>query len=393
VTHYRHRIVEPVLAKMLSYSPCVGVLGMRQVGKSTLLKIFSQRYHTFDEDEFLFKFSSSSRDYLENKICPLALDEIQKHPPAFDALKFSIDSNKKPGRFIISGSVRFSARKKIRESLTGRIVLLEVMPLTLSECHQKSPSIFLSLLENNFNEQLVKKLKKVAWASDSQIRHHSQAGGLPGICFRRDESIRQQMFTNHLDTLFGRDIHLIVNTKLAINKLKEILIAIAREQGLPISYSKLARLAATSVPTIQNILMAMQGLFLIRPHGKTYYIEDSGLSHFLNPSYGDFDRLTMIRCLYHEMKTQFEIQLRHQADWAPYTTRGGIDIPFLIKFKNGRRVAIVVENDKLISDKSLKSLVWCKKRFPNTQLLALTRSDSARTLTSGILSLPWTWVF
>lgn len=393
MSHYRSRIIEPELGKMLFYSPCVGVLGMRQVGKSTLLKKFSQSYHSFDDDEFLFKFSRSSRDYLDKKEAPLALDEIQKYPPAFDALKYSIDSFKKPGRFIISGSVRFSARKQIRESLTGRIVLLEVMPLTLSECHQKKPASFLSFLGKFHDEKLIEKLKAVAWASEFQIQHYSKTGGLPGICFRRDDSIRQQMLNNHLDTLLGRDIHLIVNTKLTVNKLRDILVAIAGEQGLPISYSKLSRIAATSVPTIQNLLLAMQGLFLIRSFGKTYYIEDSGLSHFLNPTYGDFDRLKMIRSLYHEMKTQFEVYGLYRANWEPYTTRGGIDIPFLLKYKDGRRVAIAIENDTQVSDKTMKSLTWFKKRYSEAHLVALTRNSSPKILNSGIVCLPWTWVF
>lgn len=366
---------------------------MRQVGKSTLLKKFSQRYHSFDDDDFSLKFASASKTYLEDKENPLALDEIQKYPPAFDALKYSIDSHKKPGRFIISGSVRFSARKQIRESLTGRIVLLEVMPLTLAECHGKRPSAWLPLLQTLSGERLADKLEKAAWATESQIRYYSQTGGLPGICFRRDEAVRSRMFNDHLETLLGRDIHLIVNTRLGVPKLKEVLVAIAGEQGLPISYSKLARIAATSVPTIQNLLAAMQGLFLIRPHGKTYFVEDAGLSHFLSPSYGEIDRLGMIRCLHSEIKTQFEIQGRHQATWGPYTTRGGIDIPFLIRFKNGRRVAIAVENDELISDKSMKSLIWFKKRFPEAHLIALTRGSSQRILTSGLICLPWAWVY
>lgn len=378
---------------MLSYSPCVGVLGMRQVGKSTLLKKLSQQYHSFDDDDFLFKFSAASRNYIEEKTTPLAFDEIQKYPPAFDALKYSIDSHKKPGRFIISGSVRFSSRKQIRESLTGRIVILEVMPLTLSECHQRRPSLFFSLLGEFLDEKLIAKLKSSAWASESQIQYYLQTGGLPGICFRRDESVRQQMLSNHLDTLLGRDIHLIVNTKLTINKLKDVLTAIAGEQSLPISYSKLSRIAATSVPTIQNLILAMQGLFLIRSFGKTYYIEDSGLSHFLHPSYGDFDRLKMIRSLYQELKVQFEIQGRYQANWEPYTTRGGIDIPFLVKFKEGKRVAIAVENESRVSDKTMKSLIWFKKRYPEAHLMALTRNSSPQILTSGIVCVPWTWVF
>lgn len=366
---------------------------MRQVGKSTLLKKFSQRYQSFDDYDFLMRFDTAAKTILDQEPYPLALDEIQKHPPAFDAIKHSIDSFKRPGKFIVSGSVRFSSRQQIRESLTGRITLIELMPLTLAECHGKTASEFLSLTSRHTGKSLEDKLKTRIWATEKQIIHYSQLGGLPGISFKREDVIRQQLFDTHLDTILGRDIQLIVNTKLSVKKLKLILIALAREQGQPISYSKLARLASVSAPTIQNLIMAMQGLFLIRSYGKTYYVEDSGLSHFLNPQLGHLNRMDMIRFLFQEFKTQYENQLKYQATIEPYVTRGGIDIPFVLTFKNGMKIALTVEDSDLPSDKSTKSLIWYRKRYQAARLIILTRDSTAYTTTSGIHCLPWTWAF
>jgi len=393
MTHYRSRIIENELKKALAYSPCVGILGMRQVGKSTLLKKYSQRYFSFDDDEFLIRFGVAAKTYLEEMSYPLGLDEVQKYPPAFDALKFAVDSLKKTGRFLLSGSVRFSARKEIRESLTGRIVILEVMPLTLSECHGARVSEFLKKLFHSTDELLLKKIGSAAWATEEQVVHYSKTGGLPGICFRREEAIRLRMLDNHLDTLFGRDIHLIVKTKLSIKKLKDVVAAIAREQGLPISYSTLARLASVSVPTMQSLLVALQGLFLIRSYGKTYFVEDAGLSHFLSPMNNLVDRRDMLRCLYGEFKTQMETQLKFEATLEPFTTRGGIDVPFVGTFKNGERIAIGVEAHDQPSDKTVKSLVWFKKKFPKSRLFILTRGNKTMKLSSGIVCVPWTWAF
>lgn len=388
VSHFRNRTIEFELKKMLAYSPCVGVLGMRQVGKTTLLKRLAGQYHSFDDEEFLRKFETAAKTYLEQKNVTVALDEIQKFPPAFDALKFSVDSFKKPGRFIISGSVRFSSRRQIRESLTGRIVLAEVFPMTLAECHNQNPSLFVKLVLGKSDSSLIGSLERGAWATESQLVYYLRTGGLPGICFRREESIRWQMFNNHLDTLLGRDIHLIVNTKLTTMKLKAILFALAREQGLPVSYTKLARMASVSVPTIQNMLAAMQGLFLLRPYGKTYYLEDAGLSHSLCPVSDPWHRFDMIRCLYYELRTQCG-----RASLEPFTTRGGIDVPFSLVTHDGLRVAIGVDDDEQPSDKSIKSLVWYRKRFSRARLIMLTRSRKAQTLTSGVICLPWTWAF
>lgn len=392
VSHFRNRAIEFELKKMLTYSPCVGVLGMRQVGKTTLLKRLAEQYHSFDDEEFLRKFETAAKTYLEQKNVTVALDEIQKYPPAFDVLKFSVDSFKKPGRFIISGSVRFSSRRQIRESLTGRIVLAEVFPMTLAECHSQNPSLFVKLVLSKSDSSLIASLERRAWATESQLVHYLKTGGLPGICFRREESIRWQMFNNHLDTLLGRDIHLIVDTKLTVVKLKAILFALAREQGLPVSYTKLARIASVSVPTIQNMLAAMQGLFLIRPYGKTYYLEDAGLSHSLCPVSDQWHRLDMVRSLYYELRTQHGRKTAHHS-LEPFTTRGGIDVPISLVMNDGLRVAIGVDDDEHPSDKSIKSLVWYRKRFSRARLIMLTRGRKAQMLASGVICLPWTWVF
>lgn len=364
---------------------------MRQVGKSTLLRKFSASHHSFDDEEFLRKFERSAKTYLDQKNIPIALDEVQKFPPAFDALKFSIDSFNRPGRFLISGSVRFSSRRQIRESLTGRIALAELMPLTLAECHERKASVFLDLVLTKSDEGLTRHLKKHAWASETQIMHYLKTGGLPGICFKREETVRWQLLQNHLDTLLGRDIHLIVNTKLTTDKLRRVVSALAREQGLPVSYTKLARLASVSVPTIQNLLFALQGLFLIRSYGKTFYLEDAGLSHALHATGDTFQHLDMVRYLYYELRTQNGLSSKRR-QIEPFTTRGGMDVPFVVSSGRGHRVAISVDEAEYPSDKSIKSLVWYRKRFPQTRLIVLTRATSARTLVSGVLCLPWTWV-
>jgi len=133
--HLRLRILENQIRHDLSWSPVVSVLGMRQVGKSTLLSQLGKTYMTLDDDETLRKFERGDWSTVEASETPLVIDEAQKSPGLFDRVKLIVDRRKRPNQFLLTGSVRFLSRKQIRESLTGRTSLLELLPLTLAESH------------------------------------------------------------------------------------------------------------------------------------------------------------------------------------------------------------------------------------------------------------------
>lgn len=393
MTHQRQRFIEDDIKKALSYSPCVGLLGMRQVGKTTLLKKFSRTYFTFDSPDFSFEFERRSASLIEQAKIPIALDEIQKLPAAFDVVKYHADRVKRMGRFLLSGSVRFSSRKQIRESLTGRIVLIEILPLSLAECHNKACNVFLKMAVDTPNERIIGQLKKKAWAHDLDVLHYLKSGGLPGICFRRDEKIRHELMANHLDTLLGRDIHLVRQTNISLATLKQFLLQIARRQYETFSMSQIAHLVGVSHVTAQRLIEAMEALFLIRRHGSYFFIEDTGVSNHLNPIVNLGSKIDILRAIYHELRFQFQIYLRNLASFGSYATRGGIDVPFFVQHRNGSKLAIAVSEDALPTNKILKSLTWLKKKHPETRCFVLCQNNEPLITSNDVLCLPWLWIF
>ena len=366
---------------------------MRQVGKTTLLRKFSKTYFTFDEPGFDLKLERLGPSLLQQTPPPVALDEIQKCPPAFDAVKFIVDQSKKMGRFLLSGSVRFASRKQIRESLTGRIILFEIYPLSLAECHGKKPNPFLSLLKKSDSKKIITTLTNHAWAKKSDILHYMKTGGLPGICFRRDEKVRKDLFEVHLDSLLGRDIHLLHQTGLSVPTLRNMLVHLGRNQGETCSVVSLARNTGISRITANRVLQAMEGLFLIRPFGKSYFIEDLGLSYYLNPHPDSFTLSDKLKVLYHELRFQFYSELRQEAEMQPYSTRGGLEVPFFIKYKTGERVAILANNEKGPTNKNLKTVTWLKKKYPKLKAVLLYEGEKAFSYNNDLLLIPWNWVF
>lgn len=371
--------------------PCVGILGMRQVGKSTLLNRFAKSYETFDSPEFFHAFQKDS-GFIHTAPYPLALDEVQKYPPAFDILKYAIDRGKRPGRFLISGSVRFSSRKAIRESLTGRISLIEIYPLTLAECNSQKLNNFLSFfLKSTSLAPIFTKMHPRF--SDAQIFYYVKSGGLPGICFKREESHRVSQFENHIDTLLGRDIHFIYETQATLLQCRLLATELASIQGLPVNLADLSRKIGMSQPTVKKLLLAFEGIFLIRAHGDTYYLEDMGLSHHLHPVGTQLSKFDWIRLVYQELRSQIAAHHRFKAQLTTYTTRGGIDIPFFIRFTDKKSVAICVDIEQTVTQKSIKSLIWHKKKHPQSALVILSTIDTYQRLDNGIHVVPIRFLF
>ncbi|MCM2323751.1 MAG: AAA family ATPase, partial [Oligoflexia bacterium] len=140
--HSRKRYLRELLLHALRHSPLVGVLGHRQVGKTTLLQQLTENYLSFDDEAVLERVSRNAKDFLSNeaapsKTSPIALDESQLAPSLFPALKELVRRSPRPGQYLLSGSVRFTSRKAIRESLTGRIINFELHPMSIAELESR----------------------------------------------------------------------------------------------------------------------------------------------------------------------------------------------------------------------------------------------------------------
>jgi predicted AAA+ superfamily ATPase len=267
-----------------------------------------------------------------------------------------------------------------------------LLPFTLAESHGKKLSSFLGDLLKFDGKNFLSALSSKRWAKIEHVHHHIEVGGLPGISFKRERKVREKLFKNHLDTLFGRDIHLIYETGLSITKLEELYALLCEAQGEPINYLRLARQVGSTAPTIKKVVDAMEGLFLVRRYGKTIFAEDLGLASFAMRFKNEQIKQQLLRFLFSELRAQVQYLFPTECRMRPYSTRGGIDIPFLLEFKNGTRIAICAEGDQRISDKTSKSLTWFRKKYPRTKAVICYLGEEPYLTTSNILCLPWTWI-
>ena len=142
MAHDRKRHIEEIFYKLLGFHPIVGIFGHRQVGKSTFIVKNVKEYRTLDDIDQLDSASESPKKYVSSVTkTPLAIDECQLEPKLFPTLKEWVRTSKKPGQFVLSGSVRFTSRKAIKESLAGRMAVLEMVPFSISSSMRESVNI------------------------------------------------------------------------------------------------------------------------------------------------------------------------------------------------------------------------------------------------------------
>ena len=181
--HSRKRYLFERIVSDLKWSKTVSILGMRQVGKTTLVKELAESYFSFDQGAVRNQALAEDWSFLEGAKAPIAIDECQSVPGVFNQVKFRVDQSNRPGQFLLTGSVRFLSKKDIRESLTGRTSILELLPMNLSEVHQKPLRDVFELLSKGGSETVLKKLTAHSRFNVDQIKTFASLGGLPGICF------------------------------------------------------------------------------------------------------------------------------------------------------------------------------------------------------------------
>ena len=123
------------LLRLCKQFPVVGITGPRQSGKTTLAtSVFpGKQYISFDDKEPRELAASNPADFLMAFPGGAIIDEAQKVPDIFDAIKLLVDSqNWAPGKFILTGSSQFKLKSEMSDSLAGRTAFLKLLPFTIS---------------------------------------------------------------------------------------------------------------------------------------------------------------------------------------------------------------------------------------------------------------------
>ena len=258
MTEYYTRDIADAVRKALQNMPVVVVTGMRQTGKTTFLRsepdLHDRNYVTFDDFSQL-EAAKRDPDGFVSRGKPITIDEAQKCPEIFGAIKRVVDKERISGHFLLSGSANFSILKSITESLAGRSVYLAIHPFNRREIGKRTkPEPFLKSFFETQDIRLKRTLNSIRPEEVTQ-------GGMPTVCLKqvKEPAI---WFKGYEQTYLERDVRELsqVGNLLALRSLLRLT---SLRTGQLLSPSQLGRDAKLNAATTSRYLSLFEASFLI----------------------------------------------------------------------------------------------------------------------------------
>ena len=247
-----NRIAAKALKRLASQFPVVGITGPRQSGKSTLAKMTfpNKQYLSFDDKTLRGIASSNPKDFLLAFPDGAIIDEAQKVPEIFDAVKYYVDSEKsEPGKYILTGSSQFKLKENMSDSLAGRVAFLKLLPFTIEELKSNK------ILAKNPYEAMIK-------------------GNYPPLHDVRSNFIPEDWFENYIETYLDLDVKEHINiSNLSI--FKKFIQICATLSGQMLSMDSISRNLGVSAPTVKLWLSILESSYII---------------HFLEPDFNNLGK-------------------------------------------------------------------------------------------------------
>ena len=248
------------LTEALADTPAVCLLGPRQVGKTTLVRELEpdRSYISFDDTTMLDAAQTDPTGFVQGLPENVTLDEVQRVPGILPEIKASIDNNRKPGRFILTGSANLLLLPGVQESLAGRVEITYLHPLSEQE-KQANPVSFLELvLENKIKPVIEGQQRQVEGIAKSVIQ-----GGYPEPIRRGEERAARRWFKGYLNTIIQRDVKNIANVRDEDELLRLVKILALRSGNL-LNLNSLATELQLRRETVDKYIRILERLFLLR---------------------------------------------------------------------------------------------------------------------------------
>ncbi len=290
---YINRHMEECVLRLSKSYSAILITGPRQSGKTTMLKYLSEKENT--GREYVSLDDLNLRDMAKNDPAmflqihkpPVLIDEVQYAPELFTYIKIHIDKNQNPGDFWLTGTQIFGLMHGVQESLSGRVALLQMSPLSEREINGAQPKAFVPDLD-----ALLEDSKNTVCSSTPQIFEKLWRGSMPGIVSGRFDD-RDIFYSSYISTYIERDVRDLTGTIDAL-KFHRFVTAAAARTAQVLNYSAIAEDADIDVVTAKawiDILETLGIVFLLHPYSNNVlkrtvktpklYFYDTGLVCYL----------------------------------------------------------------------------------------------------------------
>lgn len=252
------RMVQAGLQISLTDTPVVLIQGPRQCGKTTLARTVAEPlgygYVSFDDDNLVRAARSDPLGFVLDLPPRMVLDEVQRVPEIFTALKLVVDRDRQPGRFLLTGSADVLLLPKLADSLAGRIEVLHLHPLAQVELRQQEACFLGQLFSADFKLASFKRM-------GPDLAELIVAGGFPAALMR-PSARRRAWYLAYVQTLIQRDVRDLARIA-ALDVLPRLLELAVGQTAHLFNVSELASPFGVSRPTVRDYLTLLERVFLV----------------------------------------------------------------------------------------------------------------------------------
>ncbi len=253
------RYLQSKLQVALSDTPVVCLLGARQCGKTTLAQQLGggRTYISFDDNAMQSAARYDPTGFVQGLPDQVILDEIQRVPELMPAIKASVDRQRSPGRFLLTGSANLLLLPRVQESLAGRVEVLNLYPLTEQEKQGRSDSFLARLLDCPLAANIVGEQAALDGVADAVC-----SGGYPEPNTRTEARARQ-WHQQYLQAIIQRDVKDIaaVRDEDEMFRLARVL---AYRTSTLLNVSSLSNELDMGRETVDKYIGVLERLFLVR---------------------------------------------------------------------------------------------------------------------------------
>ncbi len=255
------RNIAKALSEAMTDTPVVLLHGARQTGKSTLAQWHSEnvtggRYLTLDDLTVLEMATADPAGFLAGIEGPMVLDEIQRAPNLFLAIKAEVDRNRQPGRFLLTGSANVLLLPNLSESLAGRMEILTLWPFSSGEL----AGVEESFVDTLFGDGPLPLFD--ASESRQEILERIVVGGYPEAVARKAPERRQGWFGSYITTILQRDVRDMAYIE-HLTMLPRLLALLATRSSYLLNYSEVSRALGLPRTTLNRYMALLETAFLL----------------------------------------------------------------------------------------------------------------------------------
>lgn len=375
------RNIELEMRAALADTPVVLLHGARQTGKSTLATALADelgmRYITLDDATALSAASSDPLGFLKGLGAAVAIDEVQKAPALFPAIKAIVDADRRPGRFLLTGSANVLLLPKASESLAGRMEIIPLAPLSQGELAGRRERF----VDAAFGSE---SLDGIAGNAQDLV-DRLVAGGYPEAVTRPAGKRRDAWFASYLTAILQRDVRDLAHIE-GLTEMPRLLSLLAARTGGLLNMSELSRSCGIAQTTLKRYLSLLEATFLLQPlpawaanlgkrliKSPKIHLADTGLAAFLT-GHTPQRLASDTTHLGHLLESFVVSELRKQATWSEmrvslyhYRTTAGQEVDIVLESAAGSIVGLEVKAAAAVGGRDFSGLRGlaeaCGERF------------------------------